>query len=161
MVTPVFPLAVQVPVPSSHWDGLLAADLFAPCGTPWIAVWDGVAVPRDVPLGGHALLLTADDGTQAYYAHGAPERAAGRVRAGQVIGAVSDSGNAAGRGCHLHLALGQIDDQGAGTIAPWEALSGATVATVDSPAQATASPQARPWLLLAAAVALLLVMDDL
>lgn len=120
-----FPLAIQVDVPSSHWDGLLAADLVAPEGTPWLAVFDGVARPIDVPDGGHALLLTAADGTVAYYAHGRPERASGPVRAGDVVGYVSDSGNARGNP-HLHFAVGSwIDDQGAGNVDPRAWLSGA------------------------------------
>jgi hypothetical protein len=105
-------------IPRSHWDGELAADIFAPCGTPWLAVFDGWAQPMNVSLGGYALMLTARDGTQAYYAHGAPDRAVGNVRAGNTIGYVSDSGNARGRGCHLHFAVGQINDAGGGTLNP-------------------------------------------
>lgn len=128
-----FPLATPVPVPESHWDGLLAADLFAPEGTPWLAVFDGVAEPVDVPLGGHALLVTAADGTVAYYAHGLPRRASGPVRAGQAIGYVSDSGNARGTGAHLHFAVGSIDSAGAGTVSPAGWLSGAAAAGTPSP----------------------------
>lgn len=120
-----FPLTTRVNVPRSHWDGALAVDLFAPRDTPWAAVFDGVAQPIDVPLGGYALLLRAADGWTAYYAHGLPDRASGPVVAGQTIGYVSDSGNARGTGHHLHFAVGRsIDDNGAGDVAPWEWLAG-------------------------------------
>ena len=119
-----FPLSINVPVPSSHWDGLLACDLFAPCGTPWLAVFDGLAEPVDVPLGGYALFITAADGFRAYYAHGSPQRVSGSVRAGQIVGYVSDSGNAQGKGCHLHFAAGRIDAGGGGTVNPRDWLAG-------------------------------------
>src|SRR5262245_39424680 len=128
-----FPLTIPVPVPSSHWDGRLAADLFAPCATPWLAVFDGLAWPYEVPLGGHALSLSHADGSVAYYAHGLPDRASGEVRAGDVIGYVSDSGNAEGRGCHLHFAVGvgtNIYPDGSGNTAPWAWLSAAAVPPV-------------------------------
>jgi murein DD-endopeptidase MepM/ murein hydrolase activator NlpD len=125
-----FPLAIPVPVPSSHWDGRLAADLFAPCGTPWLAVFDGLAWPYEVPNGGHALSLLAADGSVGYYAHGLPDRASGEVRAGDLIGYVSDSGNAEGRGCHLHFAVGvgqNIYPDGSGNTQPAAWLAGAAV----------------------------------
>ena len=121
-----FPLATQAEVPSTHWDGDLATDIFAPCGTPWLAVFDGYAEPRDYALGGYTVMLTAPDGTQAYYAHGESTRASGQVSAGDVIGYVSNSGNAIESGCHLHFAVGQINYNGGGTIAPAIWLSGTT-----------------------------------
>ncbi len=67
--------------------------------------------------------MTADDGTEAYYAHGRADRATGRVQAGDVIGYVSDSGNARGTPYHLHFAAGRINSQGGGTIRPSDFLS--------------------------------------
>jgi hypothetical protein len=119
-----FPLSERVPVPA-HWSGELASDLFASCGTPVLAVFDGIAEPIDVSLGGYTLFLTADDGTEAYMAHLQSNRTSGRVSAGQVIGYVSDSGNAKGTGCHIHFAVGKIDSNGAGTINPASWLAGA------------------------------------
>ena len=155
-----FPLANQVPVPASHWDGQAAVDLFAAEGTPWTAVFDGVAQPLDVPLGGYALLLTAPDGTVAYYAHGLAERASGQVRAGGVIGYVSDSGNARGTGHHLHFAVGSsIDSNGAGTVAPHLWLAGAAAAGGGSggalPGELELSNLARAALVVAGAVILI------
>ncbi len=158
-----FPLATKVSVPASHWDGLAAVDLFAPCGTPWTAVFDGIAQPIDAPLGGNALLLTAADGTVAYYAHGKPERTSGQVRAGQVIGYVSDSGNAKGTGCHLHFAVGRhgIDDNGAGDLDPAAWLAGAEA----KPLGGTEDPGNGKWRTVAiagiAAVGALMLLDAL
>jgi len=122
-----FPVAVLVPVPASHWDGDLAADLFAPEGMAWRAVFDGDAEPRDYSLGGYTIMLTAEDGTQAYYAHGFPNRVSGQVRAGQVIGYVDRSGNAATTPPHLHFAVGAINNNGGGTIRPSDWLAGVAV----------------------------------
>ncbi len=119
-----FPLAILVPVPTTHWDGELAADIFVPEGTAWLAVFDGDAEPRDYSLGGYTIMLTAADGTQAYYAHGFPNRVSGRVRAGQVIGYTDRSGNAATTPPHLHFAVGVINNNGGGTVRPSDWLAG-------------------------------------
>lgn len=119
-----FPIAIKAPVPSTHHDGELAADIFAPSGTPWLAVFDGTAVPGDYPDGGYTIILTASDGTEAYYAHGLPNRISGNVRAGETIGYVDNSGNAANTASHLHFAVGTINSIGGGTISPAVWLSG-------------------------------------
>lgn len=159
-VVAAFPLAQRVTVPLSHWDGDLAVDLFAPCGTPWVAMFDGTCRPADYPLGGHTVTLHGDSGIDAYYAHGrADGRASGRVRAGDVIGYLSNTGNANKRHdgvehadeCHLHLAIGDINANGAGSIAPWEVLGEGRVvsapATVadDLSLVAAASSSGAPW----------------
>lgn len=176
-----FPLSVQAAVPESHWDGSNAADIFAPCGTPALAVFDGVASPGDFALGGHTVFLQADDGEQAYYAHmRSAGRASGRVRAGDVVGYVSNTGNANKRGdgqehddeCHLHFALGQIDGNGAGTIVPAQALAGVTATGIAEPGSPPAviaglggvgdlvnTVLANPWPWLAAAAALAWSLD--
>lgn len=131
-----FPLAAPVAVPSSHWDGSLAVDLFAPDLTPVLAVFDGWANPYAVPEGGNALSLVADDGTTAYYAHLAAPGVAGRVAAGDVIGYEGHTGNADKGGgaadSHLHFALGSSPDviaarNGSGDIPPWAVLLGPTL----------------------------------
>jgi hypothetical protein len=173
-----FPIAIAVEVPHSHWDGSDAVDLFAACGTPWLAVCDGVAQPGEFPLGGHALFLHCSSGGDAYYAHGrADGRASGPVTAGDVVGFVSNSGNANKRGdgqehddeCHLHTAYGQIDSNGAGTIAPWDVLPGlpplggaatAVATQLGSTAQAVADAVtgAPPWLLIGIGAAVLILI---
>ena len=156
-----FPLAMQVPVPTSHWDGRLAVDLFCDSGTPVLAVFDGQAAAQAYPLGGNTVTVTAGDGTQAYYAHLLQPGVSGPVSAGQVIGYADNTGNASGRPTHLHFALGRIDDHGAGTIAPWTALAGIGAPGVAPPLSGAAGAfAANPWLLVGAAVAALLLLDD-
>lgn len=85
-------------------------DIFAPRGTPLVAVAGGtlnrVGWQR---LGGRRLWLTSPDGHEYYYAHldgFAPGISDGaRVEPGQVIGYVGDSGNAAGTPPHLHFEI--------------------------------------------------------
>ncbi len=74
-------------------------DLFADTGTPVLAVADGTLSRVGVnPLGGNRLWLADDRGNTFYYAHlsaYAPEALEGaRVRAGQVIGFVGNTGQA-------------------------------------------------------------------
>jgi hypothetical protein len=86
-----------------HHEGV---DIFAPRLTPVVAVADGRATPRENKLGGNTVWLSTP-GTSYYYAH--LERAAvgdgQRVRAGDVIGYVGNSGNAATTDPHLHFGI--------------------------------------------------------
>ena len=80
-------------------------DMFAEHGTPLLAVGDGVV--RRVysnRLGGLSIDFVDGDGNRYYYAHlsAASATSGQRVRAGQVIGAVGQSGNARGTPPHLH-----------------------------------------------------------
>jgi hypothetical protein len=80
-------------------------DIFAGAGTPVRAVDDGAVRFAEDPLGGHALYLTAQDGTVYYGAHlSGYEGAAPRpVVAGEVLGYVGTTGNAQGTSPHLHF----------------------------------------------------------
>ncbi len=86
-----------------HHEGI---DIFAPRLTPVMAVADGRATPRENKLGGNTVWLSTP-GTSYYYAH--LERVAvgsgQRVRAGDVIGYVGNSGNAATTEPHLHFGI--------------------------------------------------------
>ncbi len=80
-------------------------DLFAARGTPAVAVVSGTAVQRLGVIGGKQVMLVGSDGTTYYYTHLDGFAASGRVRAGEVIGYVGTSGNAAGGPPHIHFEL--------------------------------------------------------
>jgi len=86
-----------------HHEGV---DIFAPRYTPVVAVADGQATPRENQLGGNTVWLSTP-GMSYYYAH--LERATvspgQRVRVGDVIGYVGNSGNAATTDPHLHFGI--------------------------------------------------------
>jgi murein DD-endopeptidase MepM/ murein hydrolase activator NlpD len=85
-------------------------DLMAPLGTPVVAVSDGTLLAVGWNrLGGHRLWLRDTDGNYFYYAHlsaYAPLAHAGaRVHAGDVLGFVGNTGDAAGGPFHLHFEI--------------------------------------------------------
>lgn len=163
-----FPLVTREPVPP-HWDGMLATDLFASCGTPVLAVEDGYLDSYSVPQGGNAATLTFADGSgAAYYAHMAQPAASGWIGVGGVVGYVGETGNAQGKGCHLHFAVATAPgvfaaQNGAGDLDPAAFLAGA-----DSPPTgdgggdggAVGGPSLGLLLLLGAAVLILIWPRD-
>jgi murein DD-endopeptidase MepM/ murein hydrolase activator NlpD len=139
----------------SHHD-YPATDIFAPCGTPVVAVTGGViqevsrtdewSSANDNPAirGGLSTSLVGDDGVRYYGSHlatVAPGIEPGtRVEKGRQIGTVGDTGNARGSGCHLHFGISPPCGPGdwqvrRGTIYPWPFLdswrSGAHLSPVD------------------------------
>jgi murein DD-endopeptidase MepM/ murein hydrolase activator NlpD len=85
-------------------------DLFAVAGTPVIACVDGViSKTADGSIGGTSFWLQGDDGITYYYGHlqgYAPGVVAGkRVRVGEVLGYVGDTGVALGTYPHLHFEM--------------------------------------------------------
>jgi len=81
-------------------------DIMARRGTPVVAVHDGTIQVRTSNLGGLTLYLTADDGTEYYYAHlDTAIVRSGRVTTGQVIGTVGSTGNAFASAPHLHFEI--------------------------------------------------------
>ncbi len=110
-----------------------AIDIAAPKGTPLVAVMDGVISRKHWnQLGGRTLYLTSADGRyDFYYAH-LDSYADGieigtRVRRGQVLGAVGETGNA--RGPHLHFQVLDKRGNGRGTpVNPFDLLRTAELA---------------------------------
>ena len=105
-------------------------DIFAPMGTPLLAVADGTLHTIGfTPIGGYRLWLRDDDGNEFYYAHlsaYSPLAVEGRtVRVGDVIGFVGDSGDAEGGLPHLHFEIHPAAMVGLGydgVIAPYPIL---------------------------------------
>jgi len=90
-------------------------DIFAPKGTPVVAVEDGIiSYIGDQPKGGHCLWLTTENGTSFYYAHldrWAPGMYEGmEVQTGDLLGFVGNTGNAIHTPSHLHFGISQNDE---------------------------------------------------
>ena len=85
-------------------------DLFAPTGTPVLAVASGTVFSVGWQhLGGRRLWLIDRDGNEYYYAHlsrfGHAARDGERVAPGQLLGYVGDTGDAEGTPPHLHFEI--------------------------------------------------------
>jgi peptidoglycan LD-endopeptidase LytH len=83
-------------------------DIFAPRGTPVVAALDGTAQSDTNPLGGNVVwLFAARTGPRFYYAHLDRWEVTGnaKVRAGDVIGYVGNTGNARTTPPHLHFGI--------------------------------------------------------
>ncbi len=98
-----------------------ATDIFAPTGTTVVAVTDGIvdelrrddpwdpAVDDPVTRGGRYVSVVGDDGVRYYCSHlesvASDIEESGRVAAGQVIGTIGTSGNAARTSPHCHFGI--------------------------------------------------------
>ncbi len=117
-------------------------DIFAPSGTPVLAVDEGKVTHRTNKLGGTVAFLHANDGTRYYYAHlsgyeGPPRK----VKAGEVIGFVGNSGNAASTAPHLHFEVSPSGN-GKDNINPFPLLQDVAITATPS----GVPPKARPRL---------------
>lgn len=85
-------------------------DIFAPLGTPILAVADGeLFLVGENPIGGNRLWLRDGAGNEFYYAHLSAYTPlafdGAEVRAGDVIGFVGTTGDAVGTPPHLHFEI--------------------------------------------------------
>jgi murein DD-endopeptidase MepM/ murein hydrolase activator NlpD len=105
-------------------------DIFAPPGTPLLAVADGTLHTIGfTKIGGYRLWLRDTEGNEFYYAHlsaYSPLAVEGRsVEAGDVIGFIGDTGDAEGGSPHLHFEIHPAAMAGLGydgVVAPYSIL---------------------------------------
>ena len=97
-------------------------DLFAPRGQPAVATVSGTVVQTTGRIGGNQVKLAGDDGVSYYYTHLDGFGAAGRVAAGDVVGYVGSTGNAAGGPTHVHF---EIHPGGGAAINPYPRVAAA------------------------------------
>jgi peptidoglycan LD-endopeptidase LytH len=110
---PESPFGVERDAGRRRHEGI---DIFAPRGTPVIAVAAGIAQTSTNRLGGNVVWLYAPTGRTFYYAH-LDRWAVGPltlVRRGDVVGYVGNTGNAARTPPHLHFGI-----YARGAIDPW------------------------------------------
>ena len=94
-------------------------DMMAPRGTPIVAPVSGTVTQGVGSIGGRFFRLTARDGTVYYGAHMSTFGKSGRVRAGDVLGYVGNTGDAAGGATHLHF---EIHPAGGAAVNPYAYL---------------------------------------
>ncbi len=93
-------------------------DMISPYGTPIVAVHSGNAVQTPNSLGGNAVIVYHDGGSDfTYYAHMSSYGATGHVAAGQVIGYVGSTGDTNVN--HLHF---EYHPGGGGAVDPYQTL---------------------------------------
>jgi murein DD-endopeptidase MepM/ murein hydrolase activator NlpD len=95
-----------------------ACDIMANYGTPVVAMVGGRWERCDNGLGGIAGYVKGNNGWSMYYGHLQSAVGSQSVSAGQVIGAVGDTGNATGIP-HLHL---EMWEPGGGVVNPYPLL---------------------------------------
>ncbi len=95
-------------------------DLFAPLGSPVYAPVDGTVKQVVGSIGGNQVNLSGDDGTLYIASHLDRFGVSGRVSAGDVIGYVGNTGNAAGGRTHVHF---EMHPDGGDAVNPYPVLS--------------------------------------
>lgn len=120
-------------------------DIFAPRGTPVVAVENGTITKMGPSrIGGNRIWL---NGTW-YYAHldkfAKGLRVGSKVKAGQVIGYVGNTGDAQGTDPHLHFGHSPDGSQGANWANPYDLLTAWQKGDDVAPAETTAVPVEAP-----------------
>ena len=97
----------------------MGTDIFAPIGTPVRSPADGTLRQAQESTGGISVYVTMPDGTEFYGTHLSAwvdgQKSGQRVKTGDVIGFVGNTGNAEGGPGHLHF---QISPKGGGWVNP-------------------------------------------
>jgi len=101
-----------------YWAGQgfhFGVDFIAPCGTPIVAIGDGVVHSIDGPHGArpHNLMIDHPNGYASFYGHLLVRPALSRgeaVQAGQVVGYVGDPDLTCASRPHLHLEIRASED---------------------------------------------------
>lgn len=97
-------------------------DIFAPRGTPAVAATDGyITRTGETKLGGRVVWLADAQGQHLYYAHLDKQlvQPGQRVRAGDTLGLMGNTGNARTTAPHLHFGIYRA---GRGAVDPWPFL---------------------------------------
>ena len=97
-------------------------DMMATSGAPVVAITDGrITFEGYGTTAGNWLILSGDDGNSYWYMHNRENLiSAGRVRAGEQIATVGDTGNAIGGPPHVHF---EYHPGGGGPVNPYPLLS--------------------------------------
>jgi murein DD-endopeptidase MepM/ murein hydrolase activator NlpD len=94
-------------------------DMMARRGAPILAPVSGTVTQGTGTIGGKYFRLVASDGTMYYGAHMNSFGKSGRVRAGDVLGTVGNTGDADGGPTHLHF---EIHPAGGAAVNPYQYL---------------------------------------
>lgn len=96
-------------------------DMMADMGAPVVAITDGAITYSGVgSLSGNWLILTGDDGHDYMYMHNRENLVtSGRVKVGEQIATVGDTGNAQGTSPHVHF---EYHPNGGGPVNPYPLL---------------------------------------
>ena len=137
-------------------------DIFGERGAPLVAVDDGQLRSGRDPLGGNIVNLYATDGTRYYYAHldaftdgtatllepPAPRM----VRAGEIVGFLGNTGNAANTPSHVHF---EVHPGNGSAVNPFPQLQSAPRMNDPRATPSSFRPSPRNVLMTAGALALL------
>lgn len=114
----VFPVQGYTGLVNLHWGVFEGgSDIFAAQGTPVVAMCNGLVDGAGFgSVSGNYVSMIGDDGLDYWYAHGDASASVSKgqhVAAGDFLMPLGDSGNAKGKGMHLHIGIGHGISEGA------------------------------------------------